>query len=179
MNKSDDSFHYNSILGKLLEKKYIDESEIYRFINRMFWTGFQCGAVYTELNRADSDKFIKKITCENDANRDKIVYDREIIYIDDSGVSVTKMDIKRALNNNIAQITEVEYIYMLQENESFHVWTIINEMNIETMEKIYEKEIEIFDIAPSIFIDFHVLIRNDRPIQNMPLTGSEQIFVRN
>jgi len=176
MNKSNDSFHYNSILGKLLEKKYIDEPEIYRFINRMFWTGFQCGALYSELNKTDSNEFFRKTTFKNDANLDKIVYDREIIYIDDSRASVTTMNIERALNNSIAQIPGVEYIYLLQENESFNVWTIINDMNIELMEKIYEKEIEIYNQLPNTLFDFHVLIRNNRHIDKMPLTGSEQVY---
>ena len=170
-------YKYKGNLKELLEKIQGDIPEFYRpVIEYVFLEGFQSGAVYAKLFETDSNEFSRKITCENDANRDKIVYDRKIIYIDDSRASVTKVDIERALNNSIAQIPGVEYIYMLQENKSFNVWTIINDMNIELMEKIYEKEIEIYNQLPNTLFDFHVLIRNNRHIDKMPLTGSEQVY---
>jgi hypothetical protein len=75
------------------------------------------------------------------------------------------------LENFVAQklfaIPEVEYVFLSLENDSIDIWTVINKLESEVRNKIYDVEYDILDILKIFQFDFHVICRNDRNVTEL------------
>ncbi len=86
---------------------------------------------------------------------------------------------QRVFIEELTEIPEIEYIYSVQDNDIVRVWSIINNHNKAIKKSIYDREYNILDKLPVISFDFHVLVREDRPVNEMAPTGAKLIFRRN
>jgi hypothetical protein len=85
-----------------------------------------------------------------------------------------------ALGNFIAQkfidIPGVEYVLLSLENDSVDIWTVINKLDREIREKIYDVEFDILGIISNFHFDFHVICRNDRNIEELYPSNAKMVF---
>jgi hypothetical protein len=96
----------------------------------------------------------------------------------DSSGDIMEM-MRRIFIEKLTEISEIEYIYSVQDDEIVRVWSIINRHNKAIKKRIYDQEYDILDRLPIISFDFHVLVREDRPVNEMAPTGAELVFQRN
>jgi hypothetical protein len=63
-------------------------------------------------------------------------------------------------------IPEVESVYVLRRNEDvFKVFTIVNEEDDAVYRLIFQRELTLLSKLPSTHIDFNVITRHNRPVQ--------------
>jgi hypothetical protein len=86
------------------------------------------------------------------------------------------------LENFVAErflaIPSVEFVLLSLENDSINIWTVINKLDREVREKIYDVEYDILGILRDFQFDFHVMCRNDRNIEEMRPSNAKMIFQR-
>ncbi len=96
----------------------------------------------------------------------------------DSSGDIMEM-MRRVFIKKLTEIPEIEYIYSVQDDDIIRVWSIINRHNKAIKKRIYDREYDILDKLPIISFDFHVLVRENRPVNEMAPTGAELVFQRN
>lgn len=82
--------------------------------------------------------------------------------IDTAGYNLENY-ISRKLSENAA----IEYIFTFKENNILHVWIVINKLDREARDKIYDIEYTILEHFKDIYFDFHVIYRDDRDINDL------------
>ncbi|MCI0455211.1 MAG: hypothetical protein L0Y68_09490 [Candidatus Dadabacteria bacterium] len=87
-------------------------------------------------------------------------------------------ELRTAIISEIATIKSVEQIFVKQKNRVVTIWTIINEDERQVRRNIYEKEENVFDIFPKIKLDFNVVIRDNRPLEEIISFDREPIYKR-
>jgi hypothetical protein len=84
------------------------------------------------------------------------------------------------LENFIAErfldIPSVEFVFLSSENDSIDVWTVINKLDREVREKIYDIEYGILGILRDFQFDFHVICRNDKSIEEIRPSTAKMRF---
>ena len=73
-------------------------------------------------------------------------------------------------------IPSVEYVFLLSEGNSLDVWTVINNLDRDGRQKIYDVEYDILGFLPTFDFDFHVVCRNDRNIEDIRPSNVKMIF---
>jgi len=68
---------------------------------------------------------------------------------------------------SISQVPEVEYILLSKIDNHYEIWTVINKLDREVREKIYDLEYNILEHFSNIYFDFHVICRDDRNINEI------------
>ncbi len=86
---------------------------------------------------------------------------------------------QRVFIEKLTEIPEIEYIYSAQDNDIIRVWSIINRHSKAIKKRIYDREYDILDKFSVISFDFQVLVREDRPVNEMAPTGADLVFQRN
>ncbi len=69
--------------------------------------------------------------------------------------------------NNLSQISEVEYIILYKKDNYYEIWTVINKLDREVRERIYDVEYDLLGHFRDIRFDFHVTCRDDRNINEI------------
>ena len=82
------------------------------------------------------------------------------------------------LVQQVSCIPEVEYIFLLEEDTAFGIWTIIDVLDRDVRRRIYEKEAMLIDAFPGIPFDFHVVARENRNVEVVAPSGGTLIFSR-
>lgn len=83
-----------------------------------------------------------------------------------------------ALADTIGVIEAVERIYVVEENGVKQIYTIINDNDLVVKNTIYETEIDILDEFPDDRLEFHVIWRENRNIEDTISFPMDPIFVR-
>jgi hypothetical protein len=96
-------------------------------------------------------------------------------------IQIDKVDtLTNMLENFLAQkfliIPEVEFVLFSLENDSIDIWTVINKLDREVRQAIYDVEYEILDLIKEFHFDFHVICRNDRNIKEIYPLNARMIF---
>lgn len=102
-------------------------------------------------------------------------------YTIDETLQIDQVDsLTNRLENFVAEkiftIPEVEYVFLSLENDSINIWTVINKLDREVRKKIYDVEYDILDILKGFQLDFHVICRNDRNIEELYTSNARMIF---
>lgn len=82
------------------------------------------------------------------------------------------------LAEKFIDIPGVEYVFLSVENDSVDIWTVINRLDREMREKIYNVEYDILGLINDFHFDFHVICRNDRDIKEIHPSNAKMIFER-
>jgi len=80
------------------------------------------------------------------------------------------------ISRRISEITAVEYIFTSKEENILQVWIIINELDREVRDRIYDIEYDILEHFKDIYFDFHVVCRNDRDMNELFPCNSIMIY---
>ncbi|HZX13165.1 MAG TPA: hypothetical protein VFF49_02045 [Thermodesulfobacteriota bacterium] len=83
-----------------------------------------------------------------------------------------------AIISEIATVTSVEQIFVKEKNRVVTIWTIINDDDRQVRRNIYEKEENVFDRFPDIKLDFNVVMRRNRPLEEIMSFDREPIYKR-
>lgn len=75
--------------------------------------------------------------------------------------------IENFISNKISEITEVEYIFISKEENNFQISIIINKLDRELRNNIYDIEYDILEYFRDMYFDFHVICRDDRDINDL------------
>lgn len=78
----------------------------------------------------------------------------------------------------ISKVLEVEYIIFSKIEDYYEIWTIINKLDREVRERIYDIEFNILRRFKALYFDFHVICRNDRDIKDFFSSNTKMIFQR-
>jgi len=78
----------------------------------------------------------------------------------------------------ISKVLEVEYIIFSKIEDYYEIWTVINKLDREVRERIYDIEFNILGRFKSLYVDFHVICRNDRDIKDFYSSNTKIIFQR-
>lgn len=99
-----------------------------------------------------------------------------------TGVTNVRLGFERTLNealvHNIGAIEAVERMSVIVENGVKKVFTIINNNSLDIKRAIYDKEVNILDEFPNDRIEFHVIWRENRNIEDTISFSINPIFVR-
>lgn len=68
---------------------------------------------------------------------------------------------------NISHIPEVEYILLSKIDNHYEIWTVINKLDREVRDRIYDIEYSILEKFRDLYFEFHVVCRNDRSIDEI------------
>lgn len=79
---------------------------------------------------------------------------------------------------SISQISEVEYILFSKIEDYYEIWTVINKLDREVRERIYDIEFNILRRFKALYFDFHVICRNNRDIKDFYSSNTKIIFQR-
>lgn len=86
---------------------------------------------------------------------------------DNYGITTSENSLGQYISKNIAQVREVEYIYIYEEEKSITVYSIINELDRKIRHKIYDYQKKIMSSLPEFIFDFYVVARQDQTINNI------------
>lgn len=78
----------------------------------------------------------------------------------------------------ISKVLEVEYILFSKIEDYYEIWTVINKLDREVRELIYDIEFNILRRFKDLYFDFHVICRNDRDIKDFYSSNTKIIFQR-
>lgn len=78
----------------------------------------------------------------------------------------------------ISKVLEVEYIIFSKIEDYYEIWTVINKLDREVRERIYDIEFTILRRFKALYFDFHVICRNDRNIKDFFSSNTKIIFQR-
>lgn len=73
---------------------------------------------------------------------------------------------------SISQITEVEYILFFKEDNYYEIWTVINKLDREVRDRIYDVEYNILERFRDNYFDFHVICRDEKSIEEICPTNA-------
>ncbi|MGO8762154.1 MAG: hypothetical protein ACLP2P_13620 [Desulfobaccales bacterium] len=79
-------------------------------------------------------------------------------------VNSTKDNLEFFLAKSISQVPEVEYILISKIANYYEIWIVINKLDREVRERIYDIEYDILEHFGDNYFDFHVICRDDRNI---------------
>lgn len=82
--------------------------------------------------------------------------------IDSSGYNLESF-----ISRSLSEVPEVEYIFTAKEENKMNVWIVMNQLNREAREKIYDIEYNILGQFNDTYFDFHVICREDRDIYEL------------
>lgn len=66
---------------------------------------------------------------------------------------------------SISQVPEVEYILNSKKDNYYEIWTVINKLDREVRDRIYDIEYNILQRFRENYFDFHVICRDDKSIE--------------
>jgi hypothetical protein len=78
----------------------------------------------------------------------------------------------------ISKVLEVEYILLSKIEDYYEIWTVINKLDREVRERIYDIEFNILRRFKALYFDFHVICRNDRDFKDFFSSNTKIIFQR-
>jgi hypothetical protein len=78
----------------------------------------------------------------------------------------------------ISKVSEVEYILFSKIEDYYEIWTVINKLDREVRERIYDIEFNILRRFKALYFDFHVICRNNRDIKDFYSSNTKIIFQR-
>lgn len=87
-------------------------------------------------------------------------------------VNSTEDKLEIFIAKNISKIIEVEYILLSKIDNHYEIWTVINKLDRDVRDKIYDAEYDILENFRDIYFDFHVICRDDRNINEIFPTNS-------
>ena len=97
-----------------------------------------------------------------------IIYYSDLSFPTDYKILITKDDsLESFIVKNISRIPEVEYILLLSTDNYYEIWTVINELDREVRDRIYDIEYNILEQFPDLYFDFHVVCRNNGSIKHI------------
>ncbi len=67
----------------------------------------------------------------------------------------------------ISQVPEVEYIILSKKDNYYEIWTVINKLDREVRDRIYDVEYNILQHFREFYFDFHVICRDDKSIDEI------------
>lgn len=73
---------------------------------------------------------------------------------------------------SISQVPEVEYIIFSKIDNYYEIWTVINKLDREARDRIYDVEYNILERFRDNYFDFHVICRNDKSIEEICPTNA-------
>jgi hypothetical protein len=82
-------------------------------------------------------------------------------------VNSTKDNLEIFIAKNISQVPEVEYILISKIDNHYEIWTVINKLDKEVRERIYDVEYDVLEHFKDNYVDFHVICRDDRKINEI------------
>lgn len=111
-------------------------------------------------------------------------------FLEGDGISATREDqfyvtqsdldsIENYIAQEIAAIKEVEYVFCVIEEDFLDISTLINHLDRKVREKIYEVELKLLKRFLDLSFDFHVIIRENRKVEELLPTTVKMIFRRN
>ncbi|MCK9376366.1 MAG: hypothetical protein M0P73_09455 [Syntrophobacterales bacterium] len=68
---------------------------------------------------------------------------------------------------SISQVQEVEYILLSKIGNHYEIWIVINKLDREVRDRIYDVEYDILEQFSDTYFDFHVVCRDDRNIEDI------------
>jgi len=72
----------------------------------------------------------------------------------------------------ISQVQEVEYIVLSKIDNYYELWIVINKLDREIRDRIYDIEYDILERFGDNYFDFHVICRDDRNIDEICPTNT-------
>ena len=97
---------------------------------------------------------------------------------DKYGITTSENSLGQYISKNIAQVREVEYIYIYEEAKSITVYSIINKLDRKVRHKIYDYQKKIMSNLPEFIFDFYVVARQDQSINNIAPSDFKIIYKR-
>ncbi len=86
--------------------------------------------------------------------------------------------LERFIAKSISKVKEVEFILFSKIENYYEIWTVINKLDREVREHIYDIEFNILRTLKGLYFDFHVICRNDRDINEFYSSNTKIIFQR-
>jgi hypothetical protein len=143
----------------------------------------QTGTIDSTSESADKVSSLLEVVFPHPNEPDLIPVLQSYIHIIDEMLQINDVDsLTNTLEAFVAEkfltIPGVEYVFLLLENDSIDIWTVINKLDREIREKIYDVEYDILDTIKDFEFDFHVICRNDRNIQELYPSNVTMMFQR-
>jgi hypothetical protein len=82
------------------------------------------------------------------------------------------------ISRKLAENAAVEYVFTSKEQNILHVWIVINKLDREARDKIYDIEYSILEKFRDNCFDFHVICRDDRYINDLFPSKAIMIYRR-
>ena len=98
----------------------------------------------------------------------------EITQLDAAETSTDRLE--TFIAESFLAIPQVEFVFLSVESNSIDIWTVINKLDREAREKIYDVEYDILGFLEEFNFDFHVICRNDRNIEVIRPSNAKMIF---
>lgn len=90
-------------------------------------------------------------------------------------VRLEPISLKQFLARELALVKEVEAVFTAQHGNLFHIWTVINEFDTATRQKIYERERAIIDEFEQFEFDFNIVARSNRDLKEITDLASLEV----
>ncbi len=84
----------------------------------------------------------------------------------------------RDFAERVSMYPTIEGVYVLSSDNVHDVWTVIEEFNDETEDKIAKAELQLVTQYPDFSFDFMLIRRNGRELTEILPEGSKPLFVR-
>ncbi len=107
-----------------------------------------------------------------------IIVDRDYL-LPKADVWISNRDkIENYIASEFSVISDIEYIFLSKEKDSLNVWIIMNNLNREIRDSIYDIEFDILKKFNNIDFDFHVICRENKNISKLFFPNTEMIYQR-
>lgn len=84
--------------------------------------------------------------------------------------------IENIIAQRLSEINEIEYVFLSLKNNLIDIWTVINSLDRNVREKIYNIEYDILKTFKEFQFDFHVICRDNRNIEEVYPSNTKMVY---
>lgn len=96
----------------------------------------------------------------------------------DRFLSIASNPLLHTFIRQVSHLPEVVAVCFRQEDNTMHVWTILESPERSVEHQVYAGEMKLMESFPEIVFDFHVIFLSDRDLPTVLPPDSEIIYTR-
>ncbi len=182
MNEDSDILYYKQLIHFSLQSKIWDENDFSEYSRGLYFRGFFTGLSYGielqnsyEATASENEFDIKEL------HSDESLFDynlNKLSLINTSNGRKDMTDIENIVIECMSQAEELERVYIHEENNEIHVLSVVSNADMNQKEKIFNRELDVFNRIPDLVFHFKLIDRTDRSIEDFNLTSLKCIYNR-
>ncbi len=84
----------------------------------------------------------------------------------------------KAFADRLGRIPQVERVLLRIDEDAMRLWIVLDEINIEAENEVYDLQLGLLDALPDVLLDFSMIFRSGRDYRSVIPLGTIDLFLR-